>query len=86
MAPVAFPRAGRAERSRPSFFFALALWALHDVLGRYRYRDIAAALGAIPAASLAAALALTVAGYTVVIGYDVLAVRFALRHIALGSS
>ena len=33
------------------------------------YRDIAAALGAIPAASLAAALALTVAGYTVVIGY-----------------
>ncbi|MGZ5140203.1 MAG: phosphatidylglycerol lysyltransferase domain-containing protein, partial [Burkholderiales bacterium] len=63
--------------------FALALWALHDTLGLYRYRDIAEALSAIPGTSLFAALALTVLASVVVMGYDALAVRFIRRAVPL---
>lgn len=70
--------------------FGLALWALHHVLREHRYQDVLAALRELPRTRLALALALTAAGYTVLVGYDRLAFQFVgralpLKRIALAS-
>jgi phosphatidylglycerol lysyltransferase len=64
-------------------FFALALYALHAALERYDYRDVVDALRALPAGRVALALALTVAGYAILPGYDLLAFRFIGRPAPL---
>jgi phosphatidylglycerol lysyltransferase len=63
-------------------FFALALWALHHSLEAHRYRDLLDALRRLPGERLAASLAITVAAYGSLIGYDLLAMRFVGRPTA----
>jgi len=57
--------------------FALALWWLHHVLGQYRWQDIVVRVHAIPAAALASAALLAVAGYASLTLYELLGARFA---------
>src|SRR5262245_22109495 len=59
--------------------FGLALWTLHHELERYHYHEIARDLAAIPSGQLLLSLAFTAAGYLMLTGYDLLALRFA-RH------
>ncbi|HZO09740.1 MAG TPA: bifunctional lysylphosphatidylglycerol flippase/synthetase MprF [Myxococcota bacterium] len=56
--------------------FALAIAILHHELSTYHYADVAAHLAAIPNGRLALAVALTVAGYLSLTGYDLLAMRW----------
>ena len=63
--------------------FALALWVLHEALPPDSYRQLADAFGALPGARLAAALAITVAGYAVLTGYDLLALRHLGERVPL---
>jgi len=63
---------------------------LYRALGRYSAEEIAASLGAIPPARLAAALAFAAGSYLCLTGFDWLAVRFAgtplaWRRVALAS-
>lgn len=55
--------------------FGLALWLLQRSLSGHRYADLVAA-ARLPASSLALSLALTLTGYAVLMGYDVLGFRF----------
>jgi phosphatidylglycerol lysyltransferase len=64
-------------------FFVLALWALHAALERYDYREIVAALRALPGGRITLALVLAAAGYAVLPGYDLLAFRFIGRPAPL---
>ncbi len=57
--------------------FGLALFWLHHVLVQYRWQDILAHVSAIRSSRLAAAVALTVAGYGCLTLYDALGLRFA---------
>ena len=61
--------------------FVLALWVLHDWLRTQSYRQLVAAIAELPAGAVARAAALTTAGYLVMTGYDLLALRFAGRRI-----
>jgi phosphatidylglycerol lysyltransferase len=56
--------------------FALAIAVLHRELTEYHYHDVLRHLGSIPAAAVAAALALTALGYLSLTGYDALAFRW----------
>ena len=56
--------------------FAVAVWLLHNELKAYHLRDILNALNAIPGAHLWAAAGLTILSYTVMTGYDVLAMHY----------
>jgi phosphatidylglycerol lysyltransferase len=80
-------RARRLLRLAGSLFglavFGLALWVLHDALRVYHYRELVAAFSALPAWALVASLALTAAGYLVLAGYDLLALRFIGRTMSL---
>lgn len=58
-----------------SVCFALALAVLHELLAGQARHDLAAALAALPGTRLAAALCCTAAGYAVLAGYDLLALR-----------
>ncbi|UCD82299.1 MAG: UPF0104 family protein [Desulfobacterales bacterium] len=60
-------------------FFAAAIWLLHVELRTYHLRDILNAFDAIPRAHLWAAVGLTILSYTVMTGYDALALRY-IRH------
>jgi phosphatidylglycerol lysyltransferase len=64
-------------------FFAVAIWALHEALPVDSYRDLVDALGALPRARLALALAITVAGYAVLVGYDLIALRHLGERVPL---
>jgi len=71
-------------------FFALALWSLHRSLDEHSYGDLVAGLSRLPGERLALALGLTLAGYVVLIGYDILALRYIrrptpLRHVAIAA-
>ncbi len=55
--------------------FALALWALHREFAHLHLRDVMAQLEAVPVASLAAAIALTMLSYVVLTGYDALSLH-----------
>lgn len=54
----------------------LAPWVLQDARGAYRYDELVNALAALPAGRLVAAPGVTVAGYSVLVGDDLLAFRF----------
>ncbi|MDR6539115.1 hypothetical protein [Variovorax soli] len=64
--------------------FALSLWVLHDWLRAQRHYDLLGVLSAMPAASLGWAATLTVVGYAVLSGYDLLAMRFINRRVPPG--
>jgi phosphatidylglycerol lysyltransferase len=71
-------------------FFALALFSLHRSLEEHSYGELVAALSRLPGDRLALALGLTLAGYLVLIGYDLLALRYihrptALRHVTVAA-
>ena len=57
--------------------FALALWSLREALSAHSYRELAAALASLSAYAVAASIVMTLAGYMVLVGLDVLA----LRHV-----
>ena len=59
--------------------FTAAIWLLHSELRNYHLRDILNALQSVPAGRLAAAVGLTILSFTVMTGYDVLALRY-IRH------
>ncbi len=61
--------------------FGLALWLLQRSLSGHRYQELVAA-ARLPASSLALSMAMTIAGYVVLMGYDVLAFRFIGRPLA----
>ncbi|MFQ6078460.1 MAG: bifunctional lysylphosphatidylglycerol flippase/synthetase MprF, partial [Thermodesulfobacteriota bacterium] len=59
--------------------FAVALWILHHELGEYHYNDIVQDLWELPTRRLLLALALTILSYSIMTGYDALALRY-IRH------
>jgi phosphatidylglycerol lysyltransferase len=63
-------------------FFGLALWLLHGELKGFRYRDVVAFFGSLPASHVALAVALTIAGYFALTGYDTLAIRYIGKDVA----
>jgi uncharacterized membrane protein YbhN (UPF0104 family) len=56
--------------------FAAAVWLLHTELSAYHLRDILHAFDAIPGMHLWAAVGLTILSYSVMTGYDMLAMRY----------
>ena len=56
--------------------FTAAVWLLHSELRNYHLRDILNALASVPAGRLGAAAGLTILSYTVMTGYDALALRY----------
>ena len=70
--------------------FSLALWVLHRELQTYHLSDIMKNLRSLPRASLVWALLLTVLSYSIMTGYDFLALRYVkqtqpFRRVALAS-
>jgi phosphatidylglycerol lysyltransferase len=63
--------------------FAVALWAVNRLLAEYRYADIARALSAVPAGTVALALLTSAAAYLALVGYDVVAFRYLGRPLPL---
>src|SRR5438045_5919953 len=59
--------------------FGGAVWLLYEELRAHSWREIVAAVEAVPPARIALAIALTALNYLVLAGYDALAVRY-LRH------
>lgn len=70
---------------------ALALGVLHNSLRHYRYREVVEAAREIPDGAIVAAIALTLLAYTILTGYDALALRYVgrplpYRRVAFGSA
>lgn len=65
-----------ALRWAPAILFAAALVAIHTELQGHHYADLSESWRSVPRATLAIAVLLTVANYTVLVGYDWLALRF----------
>lgn len=61
--------------------FTLALWGIDHVLREYDYREVVSALGDLGSAPVLLALGLTALGYLALVGYDVVAFRFAGRPL-----
>ncbi len=61
--------------------FGLALWKLQGSLSGHRYRDYVAAAVDLPVSALVLSLAFTATGYAVLVGYDLLAVRYIGRPV-----
>ena len=70
-----------AAWAAPLIVFALVLWALQSLLREYRYVDIAAAVRDLPKRRLVLALAISGFGYLVLVGYDLLGLRFVGRAL-----
>lgn len=64
--------------------FLGALWILRRELGAYHYADIVQAIRELAPVQLAAAFALTVAGYTLLVGYDLLGLGYAGHRLPVG--
>ena len=62
--------------------FSLALWSMHHELATLHYRDIRAALNAVPRSRLLLGLAFTACGYAALISYDWMALRYIRRPLA----
>ncbi|MEH1894897.1 MAG: lysylphosphatidylglycerol synthase domain-containing protein [Nostoc sp.] len=60
----------------------LSLWAIANELHEYNYRDILNSLAAIPKSRLSWAIWLTVLGYLVMIGYDILGFSYINRSLS----
>ncbi|QHG18400.1 lysylphosphatidylglycerol synthase domain-containing protein [Nostoc sp. ATCC 53789] len=59
----------------------LSLWAIANELHEYNYRDILNSLAAIPKSRLSWAIWLTVLGYLVMVGYDILGFIYINRSL-----
>ncbi|MEH2306298.1 lysylphosphatidylglycerol synthase domain-containing protein [Nostoc sp.] len=59
----------------------LSLWAIANELHEYNYRDILNSLAAIPKSRLSWAIWLTVLGYLVMVGYDILGFSYINRSL-----
>src|SRR5438270_236848 len=59
--------------------FAIALRILGSTLAHYRWHDVMVYLETLPAEQIALAVALTLAGYLMMTGYDTMAMRY-IRH------
>ncbi len=64
--------------------FLFAAWALHWELRDYRYHDIIHSLRRLSRGSIALALLFTALNYTVLTGYDALALRYIDRTLSYG--
>ncbi len=64
--------------------FVGALWILRRELGAYHYADIARAIRELAPVQLAAALVLTVVGYSLLVGYDLLGLGYAGHRLPVG--
>ena len=62
---------------------AVALTALRHELRAYRYRDIVRSLAALSHERMLVAIGFTVLGYTVLLGYDALALRYVRRRLPI---
>lgn len=62
--------------------FGGALWLLHRTLSEFHYHDILRQLHALHSGQIAAVLGLTVLSYTVMTGYDWLAIRYVQHPLA----
>ncbi len=60
-----------------------SLWLLHEDLKQYRLRDFLAGLTEIPATRIGLAIALTVLNYLILIGYDILGVKYIGQSLPL---
>lgn len=89
--PLPPPSAAPAQRPRrPALFLALlglacflgALWLLHRELAAYHYRDVAAALAALPRWRVVLALIATAASYALLTAQDSLALAYLKRPLA----
>ena len=61
--------------------FGAALWAIHRELAAHSWREISAAIGAIPRPRIALALAAAAASYLVLTCYEALALRILRRSV-----
>ena len=61
---------------------AAALWVLHRELREVRYRDVTAALGALPPSRVLLGLLFTALNYAILTGFDLLAFAYIGRRIA----
>lgn len=68
----------------PLVIASVALWLLFRELGQYHYHDVVHSLKAIPATHILLAVGLTVANYTILVGYDWAAVRYLRYSLSLG--
>lgn len=60
-----------------------ALWLLHHELQRYQLRDFLDSLAAIPSWKLWAAAALTSVSYVILVGYDLLGIRYIQQTMSI---
>ncbi|MEH2202280.1 lysylphosphatidylglycerol synthase domain-containing protein [Nostoc sp.] len=60
----------------------LSLWAIANELHEYNYRDILNSLAAIPKSRLSWSIWLTILGYLVMIGYDILGFSYINRSLS----
>jgi phosphatidylglycerol lysyltransferase len=77
-------------RVLPAVLFAAALAVLHREVAQYGYRHLAAMVVATPGPALRLSVILTALAYAVLVGYDMMALRYArhplpLRRTAFGS-
>ncbi|ABS26926.1 protein of unknown function DUF470 [Anaeromyxobacter sp. Fw109-5] len=68
----------------PPVLLGVAAWSLHAELRAFHLRDVERGLSALPAAAVAAAVAVTLADYLLLGAYDLLALRFAGRRLPYG--
>ena len=61
----------------PLALFGVALWVLHHELARFHVQQVVASLRSLPASRLLLGGLLTVCGYAVLTGYDLLGTRYA---------
>lgn len=73
----------RFVRLLPAAAIAFALWLTHRALGDYTTRELVRLVFDFPATTLAAAVALTAAGYLMLAGYDWIALRHVGRRLPL---
>jgi phosphatidylglycerol lysyltransferase len=66
--------------------FALALWSLREALSAHSYRELASALASLSGYAVAASIVMALAGYTVLVGLDVLALRHVRQTVPLRSA
>lgn len=64
--------------------FVAAFWLLHHEFSTMNFRDVAHSFRSIPVSSLLLAVALTIANYGVMIGYDAIAVRLVGHRVTAG--
>lgn len=84
-APAAGEGAGRWRWVSPALgvlLFAAAVWVLHRELREVRYREVTAALAALPPHRFVWALLFTAANYAILTGFDLLAFTYVGKRVS----